>query len=95
MLRTESMDASTPLEHAQALVYVEGPKKVTDAALYASGALTDLTVYLHRSLVAVQNGEALGDRESHFQGLSGEAHQKYLNFLYAASDVLGEDVIQP
>ncbi|WP_146207027.1 hypothetical protein [Streptomyces tirandamycinicus] len=93
-LREEALAASVSLDHAQAVVYVEGPRDVTSASIEATGALLDLLAALHEAFVAVQNGETLADRTTAYEEASSAANAKYLSFLYAASDALGGDVLQ-
>lgn len=92
-LRTEATNASGLVDRTQALVYVEGPESVTNTAIHAASALTTLAGHFHRSLVSVQNGEPLEDQAERYEALHADAHHKFLDFLYAAADTLGEDAI--
>ncbi|WP_436990124.1 hypothetical protein [Streptomyces sp. enrichment culture] len=93
-LHSEATEMSVDLQHAEALVYVEGPGEVTNAAIGASRALVDLLMAVHGAVIAVQRGEVLGDRATTCEDAISAAHMKYLDFLHEASDALGGDVLQ-
>ncbi|MER5978681.1 hypothetical protein ABT142_19540 [Streptomyces sp. NPDC001857] len=91
--RDQAMD-SADIERAQAVVYVEGPSSVTDASMACIRALTTFVHSLHRAVVTIRQGNSLGGLAEEVEATSATAHEKYLAFLHAASDVLGEDVVQ-
>lgn len=88
----ESTEAQAELEHLEAQVYVEGPKTVIDAAVELGGKLTD---FRHAVLDALHAErpvpsdliEAAAEKRS-------EAYGAYIDFLYAASDVMGADGVR-
>ncbi|MDX3839403.1 hypothetical protein [Streptomyces europaeiscabiei] len=92
--REQVFQASAALEHAQAVVYVEGPHAVTGASVHAAGALTTVVRCFHAATSAHPNGEAFSSLEADYETAHKAAHDKYLSFLYAASDALGEDLVQ-
>ncbi|MEU3333755.1 hypothetical protein [Streptomyces sp. NPDC006668] len=92
--REQADSLSTALEHAQAVVYVEGPRAVTAASNEASGKLTTYRRKVHDAFVAVQRGEPIDAALLEVGNEARDAaYRAYLRFLRAASDVLGDDVL--
>jgi hypothetical protein len=91
--REQADSLSTALEHAQAVLYVEGPRAVTEASNEASGKLTAFRSKVNEAFEAVQQDAPLGMlREPCDEARSG-AYSAYLRFLHTASGVLGGDVL--
>ncbi|MFF3822192.1 hypothetical protein ACFYYD_37510 [Streptomyces bluensis] len=91
--REEADALSAPLEHAQAVVHVEGPREVTAACNVASGDLVTFRKKVHEAFVAVQNNASIVEMHEPGNNARNDAYASYLRFLSAASDVLGGDVL--
>ncbi|MFE3180167.1 hypothetical protein ACFXKR_04585 [Streptomyces violascens] len=92
--RERVFQAAAPLEHAQAVVHVEGPPNVTGTSIDAVGALVQVVRCFHTAVGNAPNGEAFGDRKADFEAAIATAHEGYLGFLYAASAALGETPVR-
>ncbi|MFD0213445.1 hypothetical protein ACFVH9_31210 [Streptomyces hirsutus] len=91
--REEADSLSTALEHAQAVIYVEGPRAVTEAANEASGQLVVFRRKVHDAFIAIQNEVSVDNLSEGCSESRSDAYSAYLRFLHAASDVLGGDVL--
>ncbi|MFF3879406.1 hypothetical protein [Streptomyces sp. NPDC001978] len=91
--RAAAFNLTAALEHAQAVVYVEGPKAVTDASIHVSAELTSFLGKVHDANKAVHEGVSLDMHTEACEEARGNAYRQYLCFLYAASEVLGGDVL--
>ncbi|MFD3437983.1 hypothetical protein ACFWU3_10805 [Streptomyces sp. NPDC058685] len=91
--RSEAIDMSAAMGPVQAVVYVEGPREVTHASVTASSRLVDLISLVRDSSAAVQNGEPAEEHAASFEPARNAAYNSYLDFLYAASDALGSDLL--
>ncbi|MGV9344433.1 hypothetical protein ACWDSD_06395 [Streptomyces spiralis] len=92
--RERVLQAAAALEHAQAVVYVEGPHNVTTSSVDATGALTATVRCFHAAVSAAPSGDAFSGLEADYEAARSTAHDKYLDYLYAASDALGEGLMQ-
>ena len=81
------------LERHTASTHVEGPQKVTNAAIEAMGKLTDF-----RHIIAVVLDPDASDPSFTADDIRQArlaTYQSYLNFLYAASEALTQDGLSP
>ncbi|MFG2477554.1 hypothetical protein [Streptomyces fagopyri] len=93
-LRERVSASSESLEHAQAVVHVEGPFDVTDASVHAAGALIAAARCFSAAVTASPSSEAFSRLDIEFEAARSTAHEKYLAFLYAASKALEESVVR-
>ncbi|MFE6808004.1 hypothetical protein ACFVEN_41125 [Streptomyces sp. NPDC057681] len=88
-LYDESSAQRDALEHLQAQVYIEGPRRMISAAVDLGGKMTNF----RHSVLDVIDPDASegGDLQAAMDEASGTAYDAYLEFLYAASDAVGSD----
>ncbi|MFH8657250.1 hypothetical protein [Streptomyces afghaniensis] len=90
---TDLYDASTEarpaLKHLEAQVYIEGPRSVISAAVDLSGSLTDF----RHEVLDLMDPDSNGTVEAMEAARTG-SYEKYLDFLYQASEAVGADGLQ-
>ena len=86
-------DEEDRLDHRQAVVYIEGPKFVTDACIAAGKALTLYRAEVFYEVDAMPNRTPSPENIQKIEKAGDEAFDLYLKYLYAASDALGSDLL--
>ncbi|GAA4991787.1 hypothetical protein [Streptomyces hyderabadensis] len=84
-----STEARRALKHLEAQVYIEGPPSVISAAVDLSASLTDF----RHEVLDVMAPDASGTIEA-MEAARTASYEKYLDFLYRASEAVGADGLQ-
>ena len=84
-------EAQKRADHLQSLVYIEGPRAVISSVVELSSALVG---YRHRLMAALrllkESGECDGGTLEALETDRGDSYTKYVRYLYAASDTIGD-----
>jgi hypothetical protein len=81
------------MDHVQAVVYVEGPREVTNASITASTRLIAFIDVVREASVAIRQGGPLEEHQESVELAMESAHRNYLEFLSASSEALGSELL--